>query len=433
MMTRLDFFRLALKHNAWRWRYWMVCGFSVAKITDTPKGEGVCEIVQVGDQYGYVDPENKTIVTIEDSRVGETLFPVAEEIVLRKGDLPNLTKDIRTTYGNALFNAATLAYCFGKTIPYLNRAANADQIMDLYVPKIVDTPPEGEELEEGKVSVAQAYKHGEAMFNVIAPMSIQITQSSSEAILGVDPSVIELRDRLLEENKDRLTDLTVVADIIKQLIAADKATFANDPAKGFLFKSKAFDIVRLRTQIMYGVEFSFEQDGTFTLVTRSLVEGWDISKFTEYNNSMRDGSFNRGAMTALGGEAVKKAYRRYQNSKIISEDCKTPLYLRRRVLPELAKRLVGRFYVEGGKLLQTTDENIKALVGREIDFRDPSCCRAGGFNLCRYCYGISLDLTPMAVSNAMSEPYSQQMYIFMKKMHGTSLKTVDYDFHFWLT
>ena len=432
-MTRLDFFRLALQHNAWRWRHWMVCGFSVAQISDTPKGEGVCEIVTVGEQYGFVHPDDRSIVAIEDSRVGECLFPVKEEIVLRKGDLANLTKDIRTTYGNAIFNAAALAYCFGPTIPYLNRTADADEIMDLYVPKIVDTPVEGAELEAGKVSVAQGYKHAEAMFNVIAPMSIQITQSSSEAVLGVDPSVIELRDRLLEENKDHLTDLTVVAGIIKQLIAADKATFENDPARGFLFKSKAFDIVRLRTQIMYGVEFSFEQDGTFTLVTRSLVEGWDITKFAQYNNSMRDGSFNRGAMTALGGEAVKKAYRRYQNSKIVFEDCKTPLYLRRRVLPELAKRLVGRFYVEGGKLIETTSENIKSIVGKEIDFRDPSCCRAGGFNLCRYCFGNSLDLTPMAVSNAMSEPYSQQMYIFMKKMHGTSLKTVDYDFHFWLS
>ena len=432
-MTRLEYFKLCMQHDAWRWRYWVVCTFSVAKIESTPKGEGVCELVTIGDQYGFVDPETKGLVTIEDSQVGTTLFPVAEEIVLEAGDIGNLTKRKRTTYGNALFNACAFSYCFGKTIPYLNSAANADKIMGMYVSKIVDTPAEGETLEEGKVGVEQAYKHADAMFNVIAPLSIQITQSSSEAVLGVDPKVIELRDKLLEENKDRLTDLTVVADITKQLIAADKATFENDPAKGFLFKSKAFDVVRLRTQIMYGVEFSFEQDGTFTLVTRSLTEGWDISKFAEYNNSMRDGSFNRGAMTALGGEAVKKAYRRFQNSKIIAEECQTPITIYRRVLPELAKRLVGRFYVEGKALQQTTNENIQTLVGREIEFRDPAGCRAGGFNYCRYCYGVSLDLTPMAVSNAMSEPYSQQMYIFMKKMHGTSLKTTDYDFHFWLS
>jgi len=251
-------------------------------------------------------------------------------------------------------------------------------------------------------------------------------------MLTVKPEVLELRDRLLAENKDKLKDLTVVAGIIKRLVEADKASFKGDPAEGFFIKDKHFSIVRLRTKILHGIEYSFEDDGSFELVTKSLSEGWDFTKFATLNNSLRDGSYNRGAKTALGGEAVKFFYRRYQNSHLVKGDCGTPIFIPKRVTKRNAKRLVGNYYVDrNGTPTMVTSENVGGLTGQTLPFRDPAGCRAGGFDYCEICFGKALDDAPEMIANVTAEVASKFMSIFMAKMHGTQLRTTLVDFKFW--
>ena len=436
-MLKRDYFIKAANHGAWRYRLWILTTFAVTNQSNVDWKADPFPYRYVHNEEGhfFVDPEDNTkLVPIDDAPDGGVLFGVTETFILRQGEFPNNQTDLKTTYGNALFNAVAIFSCFDATIPYVNKRLNPGGVEKLYVSKIVSNPKLGEVVPEGSVTVAQVQDHLAAMFDVIQNLDKLCVQSASPKMLSVDPSVIEYRDKWLAENQDKLTDLTAVADFIKTLVEMDKATFKGDPAEGFFIKGKQFDVVRLRVHILHGVEHSFDQDGTFQLVTKSLSEGWDLKHFAELNNSLRDGSYNRGSKTALGGEAVKFFYRRYQNSRLIPGDCGTPITIRRLVTKSNADRLVGNFYQDDtGALIRLDNSNVTAFIGKRIKMRDPAGCRAGGFDCCEVCFGDAIDDTPNAMANVYAEVASKFMSIFMAKMHGTSLKTAHYDFKTWIT
>lgn len=436
-MDKRSYFIEALRADAWRWRTWIFSVFNVTDLNRQPDHDNrwPYRIYAVEGQYAYVDPKRGNQLTvIEGTNVKEPLLGVKEEFILRSGDLLNVDKDLKTTYGNCLFNAVAITSAFGKKIPYINAKLKPNQIEKLFVSKIIANPQEGDLVDPTKVTVSEVHTHLAAMHDVIQNLDKLCVQSVSPAMLGVDPSVLALRDRLLEENKDKLNDLTVVANIVKQLIDADKATFKGDPAEGFFTKGKHFNVVRFRTQIMHGIEYSFDDDGTFDLVVKSLSEGWDFTRFPTLNNSLRDGSYNRGAKTALGGEAVKFFYRRYQNSHYVEGDCGTPITIPRRARKSNSARLVGNYYVsDAGETTLITIDNHQSLVGKTLKMRDPGGCRAGGFDYCAICFGKSIEDSPEMIANVTAQVASQFMDIFMAKMHGTELRTTPVDFKYWIT
>jgi len=340
--------------------------------------------------------------------------------------LENLDEDVHTTYGNLLFNASALCYPFGKTVPYFNKAGGPDDIESLYNWRAIENVAEGEEIPEGKVTQAQIKQHLNVMYNVISHLGPICVQSTSERMLRVDPAIIALRDRLIAENKDKLNDITVVADIIKQLVQALRDSYKDDPAAGFLFKSKHFDTILLRTKVLHGVEHSFDGDGTFALIVKSLSDGWDFDYFAELNNSSRMGSFNRGANTAMGGEAVKFFYRRFQNTRLHLEDCGSHTTVARLIDPQIKGRFVGNYYMDGQTLTLITKENIDSLVGKVVQLRDPAGCKKSNGDFCIYCMGENYRKFPTALANIEAVVPSQWMNIYMKKMHGEALKTTKF-------
>ena len=433
-MDKRDYFIAASNAEAWRNRVWIFSAFTVTNLKNQPRPEDLWpyRLFELDGGYAFINPKTKLLEPIDNTSVTEPLFNFKERFVIKAGELANVQKDTLTTYGNALFNVVAIISAFGGKLPYINAKKKPGAIESLFVSKIVVNPASGEEIPEGKVTVAEVHKYLAVMHDVVQNLDNICVQSTSPAMLGVKPEVLALRDRLLEENKDQLNDLTVVASIIKQLVEADKASFKGDPAEGFFIKDKHFAVVRLRTKILHGIEYSFDDDGTFELITKSLSEGWDFTKFPALNNSLRDGSYNRGAKTALGGEAVKFFYRRYQNSHLVRGDCGTPITIPRRVTKSNAKRLVGNYYVDPTKGLTHIDEsNIDGLVGQRLQMRDPAGCRAGGFDYCEICFGNALDDSPEMIANVMAEVASKFMSIFMAKMHGTQLRTSKVNFKYW--
>ena len=433
-MDKRDYFVAASKADAWRHRVWIFTAFTVTDLKNQPRPDDHWDyrLFELDGGYAFFNPLTKLLEPIEGTTVTQPLFDFKERFVIKAGEIPNVTKDTLTTYGNALFNVVAIVSAFGSKVPYVNAKKKPGAIESLFVSKIVSNPAPGEEIPADKVSVGEVHKHLAVMHDVIQNLDHICVQSTSPAMLGVKPEVLALRDRLLEENKDRLNDLTVVAAIIKQLVQADKDSFKGDPAEGFFIKDKHFAVVRLRTKILHGIEYSFDDDGTFELVTKSLSEGWDFSKFPALNNSLRDGSYNRGAKTALGGEAVKFFYRRYQNSHLVKGDCGTPITIPRRVTKLNAKRLVGNYYVSPTNGVTHIDETtVDGLIGQTLQMRDPAGCRAGGFDYCEICFGNALDDSPEMIANVMAEVASRFMSIFMAKMHGTQLRTSKVDFKYW--
>lgn len=425
-----EYFFKALRANAWRWRIWIFSCFTVSKLEgdDWRSDPFPYRLVVENDRYYFVDPERELQLTeLAPYSKEYPLFAIEEPVDAPAGTLPNLTEDTLTTYGNLLFNSAALCYPFGATVPYYNKPGGPDDIESLYNFRAIENLPEGEPIPEGKVTQQQIKTHINVMYNVISHLGPICVQSTSERMLRVDPEIIALRDRLLAENKDRLNDITVVADIIKQLVQALRDSYKDDPAAGFLFKNKHFDTILLRTRVMHGVEHSFDGDGTFALITKSLAEGWDFDYFAELNNSTRMGSFNRGANTAMGGEAVKFFYRRFQNSRLHLRDCGSKATVPRYIDPVIKNRFVGNWYVEAGELKEITKDNLGALVGKTLQLRDPAGCKEENGDCCIYCIGENYRKFPTALANIEAVVPSTWMYIYMKKMHGEALKTTKFN------
>ena len=434
MFDKRDYFIKATQADAWRYRKWIFSAFTITKLPEAGSRypEFKYELFNDKGVYAFYNPEASNILTSLGVAVTEQLFGYKEIFVAHAGEIKNLDRSVRTTYGNALFNVTALAEPFGDRVGYVNSKMSAGQIEGLFINRIVNNPTPEKPLKENEISVSMVQKHLAVMHDVVQNLDPICVQSTSPAMLTVKPEVLALRDRLLEENKDKLNDLTVVAGLIKQLVQADKDSFKGDPAEGFFIKDKHFSIVRLRTQILHGIEYSFDDDGTFDLVVKSLSEGWDFTKFPALNNSLRDGSYNRGAKTALGGEAVKFFYRRYQNSRLIKGDCGTKVTIPRRVTKHNYARMVGNYHQDPVRGLVLLDiVSAKAAIGKTLFMRDPAGCCAGQLDYCETCFGNSLEDAPEMIANATSEAPSKFMSIFMAKMHGTQLRTTQVDFEFW--
>lgn len=161
------------------------------------------------------------------------------------------------------------------------------------------------------------------------------------------------------------------------------------------------------------------------------------------NNSLRFGSYNRGAQTALGGESTKTIYRMVGTARIIEDDCKTWLGVPTMVSDFNYEDLVGYSYIQDGASVLITKEAAPSLRGQRIAIRGPMTCKAGrdiekgtigkGKNICAVCAGTALAENPNGIPAATAGVGGRFLMVFMSKMHSSTLRTVKWDMHARIT
>src|SRR5699024_9458689 len=130
----------------------------------------------------------------------------------------------------------------------------------------------------------------------LAPLTAGIAPTGTLRSLTVHPDAYKIRDALLLKHKDELDDPAVIVKIEKALDELDKQWLSGDQSIEF-YNSPKSRMRRRKLMLMYGIESSFQEGGNYTLIPNALVEvdkaGMDnlVAKF----NSIRDGSFSRGA------------------------------------------------------------------------------------------------------------------------------------------
>lgn len=447
-MDKRKFFLAALKANAYRRRDWVLRAYSVTRhkpINTLDKASIRHYDIHLASEQDtrlhFVDPEkvflnpnakaSDWLTVIDDSDKTQPLLGVNERLTLFDGDLPNVFTDIYTTYGTALANMYLLVYPFKSKIAYMNFRQNGSEVEDKIAELLVADPPQGESRRPDKIYVDEYLSFCDSA-SALAGFASICAPSASMKSLTVDPSVIKLRDELLEQYKDKLHDIAYISLIQGKLAAADKATFKGDSAEGFYIKSKAFDIARMKALIMHGVEVGFgEASDDSKLIRTSLAEGWNVHKMSVMVDSLRAGSYNRGHQTALGGESVKYFYRVFQNVRLGMDDCKSISGLWWDVNKYTMKEFPGRYMVVNGtsETVQITKENVKeVLAGRtSVQIRSPMICQSEGSTYCKKCLGDKLAISPNSIYVQVSDIGSTFMYTFMKLMHGIVLSTARYE------
>lgn len=435
-MNKQDFFLAAMNAEEFRRRAWVISAFSlIAEAPDAWKKEPYpYRIVQTPSGYFFVDPTNNNELTqITDGVVGTPLFSVVEPLTLVPGNVPNLgifnEETIATTYGRLLFNYTVLVYPFGGKIPYINKQINPSEIEEMILPRLKDDPKEGDApraqprtLSGHDIYVSEYLQFCDAMFFIAGFTQICVPAATPKTLVAA-PGIHELRAKLIAENSDRLHDPATIAKIDAELVAYDRAYLKDDPGMGFLIGKKSFDIVRKKQFGMHGAETGLAEGIEVDLIQNSLSEGWNIDKFPAMNNSLRAGSFNRGAQTMLGGESVKWLLRASSNIGVTADDCGSRLGNLIKVDGTNYSFLIG-FHVntQEGSVLVPDDEASKAYIGKQVMVRSPMYCQLDKTDYCKCCVGVRLSENPTGLSAAISEYGSAFLSIYMAAAHGKSLQ-----------
>jgi hypothetical protein len=433
-MDKREFFLKAMHAGEYKRRAWVISAFSLVKeIPDAWKKDPYpYRVVQTPAGHFFIDPENGHQLTKIDGALGG-LPPLSfkDRIELHPGQVPNVYETVETNYGNVLFNFTCLIFPFGNRVKFLTGRVDAGKLEQTVLDRTVDRPknlspeqqPDGP---DAKLYTDEYIKFCEAMFHMAGYTQLCVP-AKSEKEMVMAPGMKELRQQLLEKNKDRLHDPAVIAAINKELIDFDKAYLKDDSAAGFLGPSagKSYGVVRSKLFNMHGMEMGFGEGTKPQLVQNSLSEGWDIEKFPIMMDSLRSGSYFRGAETMLGGEAVKWLLRASTNMAVVQEDCGTSLGLPMEVTKKNLYKLPGFTAILGQGVTEKIKDAEQAgqYLGKQIMLRSPMFCKLDKTDYCATCVGERLSINPTALSAAISEYGSTFMLISMKKMHGTKLET----------
>ena len=427
-MLKFDFFLEAMRAECFRRKEWVINAFSKVRSNpdDWKKDPYPYRIVQTEEGHFYVSPDGNGLLKIQGTSPKEPPFSFKEKVSLVKGSIPNLDKNVDSTYGNVLVNYTVLVYPFGKKIGFVTGKVSARALEAIIEPILESDPEDFTTADQSKIYVSEYLKFTDAMFTLAGYTQLCVP-GASEKTMQAPPGIKELKNKLLKENEGRLHDPAVISKIDKELVDFDRAWMKGDSAEGFL-NNKAYEVVRKKLFLMHGGESGFKDGPDMDLIPGTLEEGWDIDYLPAMSNSLREGSYNRGAMTALGGWAVKFFYRVMQNSSISEKDCGTKLGIPRLIDSVNAKGFVGFWVQEAKGSVLLTEDNINSYVGKTVIMRSPLFCKSEFTGYCELCMGVKNSQNPTGLGAAAAQVGSTFLYIYMSAMHGKALKVAKYDF-----
>lgn len=434
-MNNVDFFIQGCKVGAYKKKEWVLSLFCITELPVSKDLKHYRGRIYQHDGYPAfyrqdfdesAEPDELEWITLNGKKIEyiekkENILLVNEEIEVGPKDIPNLAKEIKTTPGIFFINYYCIVDALQHKYPYQEGPElSAGKIASRIAPLSIDDPEEDKEGDPEKIYVRDVKKMLSAM-SALSGFVLVNSPSCTPYTMSKAPGITELKKKLLKENEDKLHDPVVISQIEKELVAHDKAYLQKDPHWGFYInEKKGIGTARKKLHVMQGLQFRMDASKPPVLIENSLNEPLDVSKFPAIADGIRDGSYSRGAMTALGGEAVKFIYRIYSAAEIIKEDCGTPLGVIRTIHPEYIGRFTGSYIInkDGSNTLITPD-NVQSYVGQTVMMRSPAFCKADpeGRGYCNKCFGESMRGYEKSLASYGAAVGSEMNGRFMGAMH----------------
>jgi hypothetical protein len=425
-MNKRDLFIAAMKNGNYRKLAWVINAFSIAQ---KDKLEPDLYSIYRTDKdllYTNKDSELEKITDVKD--ISKPLYYAREPLTLNPGDLPNVTETIQTSYGIALANCVCVVYPFIDKIPYLNEHNFLNKLVGIVIAKLKPTPDNLSAKTKDYFYIDEYLKLTEATDYLTGFSKLFITGLTPK-LISPPPGIDEFKKKLYAEYKDKMGDPLVAAIIDKKLTDYAKEYLKNDPGMNFFSSKKQTDIVYKKMFLSLGAEPGLGGDPTkVDYIEASLSDGWDIKKLPSMNNSMRKGSYSRGANTEIGGVRVKWLLRSTSGFILNSDDCGTNLGITLKITEDNVKRLVGFKLI--GKNQQLKINNIQeanAYIGKKVMVRSPQYCKQIDTGFCKCCIGDRLSINPTGLGAAAGEIGSTIMLISMSSAHSKGLTTTNVD------
>ena len=387
---------------------------SAEKVTDCIFYDGDAAAVNITDfKFNVKDPKPP--------------YHPLDPLKVKKGDLPNIKQDMVTTYGNYLANWLWCVYPFGDKLPYFTGRFSTDDTDDYIASRLVNDADYVEG--SGKIPVSEYLKYT-TVKPFIDDMSNLVAPSATKKAFGHHPDRDKLKKELLEKYKDSLDDPITIAKVEDALLAQDAEFRKGDLSEGFYVKSKTVKISRKKMHLSQGIETAFSDEGAeIKYNSGALADGYDKEMLVSINNAAREGSFDRGFQTQLGGYSVKKVINATQTLKVSNnESCGGTRTFNVAVSKYNANLLVGCNMVSGSSYKPIKREDLDNLIGRDIKIYTPAVCAEKAPMYCKRCIGKQYEDKSNALTSSAVEITSILMDIFMQSAHGTVLTTNTFKF-----
>lgn len=421
----------ALKAGCYRKTDWLISLFCLFT-EDTEVKDYAYRLKKDMTGYSYIAPD-MSIVKIEGSSLNEPLFLISDAITVTPEICPIASGSIESNVSTLISNYILLVYSFGTKIGYVNERFDPYKVLEPVKANLKSKLKEGETPDPQAFYTDELQRFGEAIY-FMSCLTQVCTIAGTEKTMTAPDGIQEYKKQLLKEYQEQgksLTDPTVIADMDKKLIAFDEKYREGDEGNDFLLgDKKAIQIVRKKKFLQLGGEQGVGSNASqMKYLGHSLDEGHTLESFPDVNNTMRMGSYARGAETMLGGVEVKKMFRLAGSTNVISKDCGSTLGMPRPINDKNKADYVGYHLVndKGVTVPIESEDQLTPFVGQYARFRSPAYCKAGKTDKCSICIGPILSATPHALPAAVSNYGSTFMGLSMSQNHGKVLAVQELD------
>jgi hypothetical protein len=446
-MKKLDYFKEAISYSKiYENKEWYIKCFNILlkdDLNDEWKNNPVrFDIVKKPDGIYYVDivqnnnetPEY-TLIKIDDAIPNEALLNFTDPIEIKANFLPNVKVDTQTLIGNVIINAAAIVPCFGDKIEFINGSIVTSTLESIIVPKINKRHGEFDKERPGEISLKSFLEFVDRI-SFFTNISKTTVLPATEKSITVSKDFQKKKAELLKKYEGKLNDPVEVVKYEKELLDLHKEYLKDDPTYGKMLSGKVLNVASKRMFLSFGDERTFENKKEAKPVLTSLEEGWDTSEdvYKNYINSLRSGSYARGAETVKGGVAAKVLLRSIGGLKVQTTPCDTKRGLVRTFNEKDYVKLVDRFVKSNGqwKHIENQDD-AKQYIGKEVEVRSPMWCTATDNSICYACLAERYKEDVNGITTLSLEISNTILYMFMKLMHGVALDTVNIELDDMLT
>lgn len=431
MTTKTEYLKRCTAHlKVLEYKRWYINAFGIP--LPAKHIEEDYELASTAEGMHYWCPDKKELVKIVDAKMGEPLFTMKDEFAVTPDWHPLLKEQKSVRLGNLLLNVVAIYPAIAEKIGYMAGPIKMRVLENRVAEKMRDA---GEGFDEKvHVSVEQYLDCMDRLW-FFTSLANLFTVAATSKMITEAPGIGALRAKLLEENKDKLNDPVVVASVIEQLNAYDKE-YLKDDSDAVKILGKKGATSRKKLFMMYGETLDFDQSLGAKPVLSRLTEGLDTSEevFPKYINDLRYASYSRGHSTQMSGYGYKILQRALASLEILDTPCNTQRGFERLVTKDVARKLSGRYVLEGKQwTLVKDDAHAGTYLGKRIQTRSAMYCTSPGFTYCYACLNETYKGSKTAMTNIAANLSGVLMTIFLKQMHKSGFSLAELKQEDWIT
>ena len=427
-MNRTEYLYFAIQHKCYFEKRWIVSIFTECMETEEQKSHVyIGKIIREPFGVFYLDEHlQRQPLDIGSLKPSEPLYSKKDTLTISSARLPWIgAESIETTVGKLLVNLIAVFEPFEGRLAYVNDSGiTPSDIEKKFIGKLQDELPPGESKKPGFYYVDELIKFQMAVTFLEGMSKIFASSITRQGVLPA-PGAEAFRKEILKKYEGKLHDPTEMVRFQTELNEFDKNYLKqNDPSYGKFMAGKVSKARAKAYMTQGGDTNGFSNAVEMTPITQPLIDGIDLTpeKFVAISNTIRYGSFSRGAETVNGGVTAKALMTALDTWKITDRDCGSQLGALRTYNEGRTSELVGRYIIGPGNkplLIETKDQAVQ-YAGKEVNIRSPQYCRETGTHTCKVCAGIDLARFGSGLVIPAMEVSSGIMSDSLKKMHDTT-------------